>query len=176
MQSVDQLSEKIMGKTEEIESETHHLVQNYPEIPIMSGKYEAAIAVERLELPEERGAPGSWPKTAQQLRNSTTSTYLALCWDVGVTLLPTAFLGEYEMRTVKRTVVLHRLDAIGIIIVALWLLSPLDGQDSLRILAIRNRSVASQGTLHYFNISSAPILAEDCGVGAAFDTSDGGIW
>ena len=57
-------------------------------------------------------------------------------------------------------------------IIVLWLLSPLGGQSSLRILEIKNQDLASQATLHYFNISSTPRLAENSGAGVAFSTSD----
>ena len=48
---------------------------------------------------------------------------------------------------------LRRFGAIGIAIIILWLLSPLGGQSSLRILQIVNTSTASQGRIHYFNTS-----------------------
>lgn len=38
----------------------------------------------------------------------------------------------------------------------LWLLSPLGGQSSLRILGFSNRLIISQGQIHYFSLSPAP--------------------
>ena len=93
--STDQVSEEIEERQEGPEGETHHLMQKHPEIPSMSDAYEAAVAVERLELPKGKGLPRGWPTTAQQLKHSTPWTYLARCWDVWVTLLPVPFLGEY---------------------------------------------------------------------------------
>ena len=91
-QSIDHSSEEIMG-------ETHYLMQKYPAIPIMSGEYEATVAVKRLEQPKGKGVPRDWPKTAQRLKHNTTWTYLARCWDVWVTLLPIVFLGEYKLQS-----------------------------------------------------------------------------
>ena len=46
----------------------------------------------------------------------------------------------------------------------------------MRVLAITNQSVATQRTLHYFNISSTPQLAENSGAGVAFSSSDSRDW
>ena len=98
-QSTDQVSEEITEYQEGPDSETHHLVQKYPATPSMSGEYQAAVAVERPELPKEKGVPRGWLTTAQQLKHSTSWTYLARCWDVLVTLLPVLFLGEYHSQS-----------------------------------------------------------------------------
>ena len=67
----------------------------YPAVPTMNGEYEATVALKHPELSKGKGVPRGWPRTAQRLESITSWTYLARCWDVWVTLLPIAFLGEY---------------------------------------------------------------------------------
>lgn len=67
---------------------------------------------------------------------------------------------------VERCVSLRSFNITGTIIIILWLLSPLGGQSSLRILGSTNTLITSQGQIHYFNTTS--VLAEI----SIFDTGD----
>lgn len=76
--------------------------------------------------------------------------------------------GSQSLATaVERTVLLRRFDIIGTIVILLWLLSPLGGQSSLRILGVKNSSIASQGQIYYFN--TTPI---GYGTPSVFSTGD----
>ena len=55
---------------------------------------------------------------------------------------------------IERIVLLRRFGIIGTTIIILWLLSPLGGQCSLRILAIANTNITEQRHIYYFNVSS----------------------
>ena len=57
--------------------------------------------------------------------------------------------------TMERALLLRRCDAVGVTIVLLWLLSPLGGQSSLRILDIASHTVTSQGSISYFTATPA---------------------
>ena len=66
--------------------------------------------------------------------------------------------------SVERWIVLRRFNLVGIAIVALWLLSPLGGQSSLRILSIISSNTISQKAVLYF-ITSFEMATSD-----VFDT------
>lgn len=55
---------------------------------------------------------------------------------------------------VERAIFLRRFDIIGTIIIITWLLSPLGGQSSLRILDVTTKLITSQGQIYYFNTTS----------------------
>ena len=55
---------------------------------------------------------------------------------------------------VERSVSLRRFYISGTVALVLWLLSPLGGQSSLRILGFTNTLILSEGQIHYFNTTS----------------------
>lgn len=57
--------------------------------------------------------------------------------------------------TVERIAVLRRLRITGTIVIILWLLSPLGGQSSLRILDLTHTLTTSPGQIYYFITASA---------------------
>jgi hypothetical protein len=65
---------------------------------------------------------------------------------------------------IQRLVLLQRYSPLGFAIVVLWLLSPLGGQSSLRILDTVSTTVLSEAQLHYFDVNFTSI--------GAFDGSD----
>jgi hypothetical protein len=56
--------------------------------------------------------------------------------------------------TIGRTIVLRRFGFVGSAVVLLWLLSPVGGQSSLRILATGTSNLTSTGQMHYLNTTS----------------------
>lgn len=54
---------------------------------------------------------------------------------------------------IQRVVLLQRYGPVGIAIVFLWLLSPLGGQTSLRILGVVPSSVLSTAQIQYFDVN-----------------------
>ncbi len=56
---------------------------------------------------------------------------------------------------------LHRFGFVGLAVLALWLLSPLGGQSSLRILDIKNSTITSSAPIQYFSTASPPLGASN---------------
>ena len=70
--------------------------------------------------------------------------------------------------TLERAVKLRRYNLIGIAVILLWLLSPLGGQSSLRILDIENRDVISSTQITYYNATARPQTSVLAGEGSSF--------
>ena len=76
-------------------------------------------------------------------------------------------IGSHNLAgAVQRVFLLRRYTLLGLAIVALWLLSPLGGQSSLRILDLAQSTVISSQVVSYFNTNIT-------GKGAGFDYSAG---
>lgn len=75
--------------------------------------------------------------------------------------------GSQSLATAVGRTVLRRFDIIGTIIILLWLLSPLGGLSSLRILGVKDLSIALQGQIYYFNTT---LIGN--GIPSAFSTGD----
>lgn len=66
--------------------------------------------------------------------------------------------------TVTTQLLLRRINALALILLGVWSLSPLGSQSCLNILSVEDRLVASNITLYHFDTQGAPMFQE--GVGA----------
>lgn len=78
--------------------------------------------------------------------------------------------GQSLASAVERSVSLRRFNITGSIILVLWLLSPLGGQNSLRILGFTNTLILSEGQIHDFNTSSVPFESSIFALGDDFSS------
>src|SRR5258708_811896 len=56
---------------------------------------------------------------------------------------------------IERVIQLRRYSIVGAAVTVLWLLSPLGGQSSLRVLDITSSDVTSQGHIKYYNTTTS---------------------
>lgn len=59
-----------------------------------SHEYTTINSVENPEIYRKKSAEKKWPTKPRRLKEFSTFTYAALCWDVLVTLMPVIFVGQ----------------------------------------------------------------------------------